>query len=201
MTEPTLCRSYAPKEIALFEATLRLLGSGKDLHELKISQIAAEAGIGKGTVYEYFDSKETLIGRTLLYCLEAEQRKAGELIRQVTCFKDAVFVMFDVVKANLANPMSSFWLLSSGIQAGKKIAPALDQTLCADHMARSLRQVEQMLAFGRAEGLVSDAISDDEGFLALKSAAAAYLTPPLCARLGDEAMRDIAYRLLLKMLA
>ena len=46
------------REIALYEAALRLIARGVSPAAMKVQQIADEAGIGKGTVYEYFASKE-----------------------------------------------------------------------------------------------------------------------------------------------
>ena len=47
------------RETALYEAALRLIAKGVNPAAMKVQQIADEAGIGKGTVYEYFASKET----------------------------------------------------------------------------------------------------------------------------------------------
>lgn len=199
MTE-NLIAKYAPKEIALFEATLRLLAAGDDIHQLKISQIAAEAGIGKGTVYEYFDSKETLIHNAMLYCLKIERQKANEMIKTATTFQQAIFMLFDMMHQNLTNPLSSFWLLFTGIQMGHKKMPVPP---CKEpsHLAQTRAQARCMIELARKEGLVGADVTDDECFVAIKSAAAAYLTPALESELGDEGLRLMAYRLLLKMLA
>ena len=44
------------RETALYEAALRLIAKGVNPAAMKVQQIADEAGIGKGTVYEYFAS-------------------------------------------------------------------------------------------------------------------------------------------------
>ena len=46
------------KELAIYQGVLRLLEQGADIHALKASDIAAAAGLGKGTLYNYFSSKE-----------------------------------------------------------------------------------------------------------------------------------------------
>lgn len=40
------------RETALYEAALRLIAKGVNPAAMKVQQIADEAGIGKGTVYE-----------------------------------------------------------------------------------------------------------------------------------------------------
>lgn len=67
------------KEIAVYEAVLKLLGQGENLSALTVSRIAAAAGIGKGTVYEYFSSKEEIVRGLGDYCVD------DELARIETC--------------------------------------------------------------------------------------------------------------------
>lgn len=60
------------REIALYEAALRLIASGVNPAAMKVQQIADEAGIGKGTVYEYFASKEEILHGMALHCFDTE---------------------------------------------------------------------------------------------------------------------------------
>lgn len=53
-----------PKRKMIMEAGLRIF-SQKGFHKTKIEEIAQEAGIGKGTVYEYFTGKEQLFQEIL----------------------------------------------------------------------------------------------------------------------------------------
>ena len=53
--------SMPEKKAAVFRAVLHLLRQGRPLGDLKVSEIAEAAGIGKGTVYEYFPSREELL--------------------------------------------------------------------------------------------------------------------------------------------
>ena len=70
--------SMPEKKAAVFRAVLHLLRQGRPLGDLKVSEIAEAAGIGKGTVYEYFPSREELL-RDLgaLYQLPALMRVAS----------------------------------------------------------------------------------------------------------------------------
>jgi AcrR family transcriptional regulator len=58
---------YSDKEIAIFNGIVELLDQGRQIHELKISDISAAAGIGKSTAYEYFSSKEELLRKATRY--------------------------------------------------------------------------------------------------------------------------------------
>ena len=62
----------AEKETALYEAVFRLLARGEKMYSVTVQQIAEEAGIGKGTVYEYFTSREEIISKAMAYRLRGE---------------------------------------------------------------------------------------------------------------------------------
>ncbi len=55
----------------------------KGFESVSISQIAQAAGIGKGTVYEYFASKEDLICATLITWVERMEKEAKETLNGV----------------------------------------------------------------------------------------------------------------------
>ena len=51
----------------LYDAVIHLMEEGKNLSSLTVAEITEKAGIGKGTAYEYFRSKEEMIARAILY--------------------------------------------------------------------------------------------------------------------------------------
>ncbi|MCM1134988.1 MAG: TetR/AcrR family transcriptional regulator [Clostridium sp.] len=60
-------KNLAPKAEALYQAVMELFAEGADLNNLTVAEIAKKAGIGKGTVYEYFDNKEEMIAEAIFY--------------------------------------------------------------------------------------------------------------------------------------
>lgn len=60
------------RERAVYDAMLALGQQGSDLSALTVKQIAEAAGMGKGTVYEYFSSKEEILQGLTVYCLDRE---------------------------------------------------------------------------------------------------------------------------------
>lgn len=65
-----LGKEYSPKEIAVFEGLFQMAASGKSFSSIKVQDIATAAGIGKGTVYEYFASKEEILSSAILFALD-----------------------------------------------------------------------------------------------------------------------------------
>ena len=57
------------KKTAILESTLRLIKEN-GFHGTPMSQIAKSAGVAAGTIYHYFDSKDTLIQSLYLYVKE-----------------------------------------------------------------------------------------------------------------------------------
>ena len=60
------------KEIAIYRATLDLLAGGAEWGAVTVQQIAEAADIGKGTVYEYFPSKDAILRAVTVYCVQSE---------------------------------------------------------------------------------------------------------------------------------
>lgn len=77
-----------PKAIAVCEAVLRLMRDKRDITAMTVSEIAREAGIGKGTTYDYFSSKEEIIAKSLIYGYRklidtaVEQMKSCETLKE-----------------------------------------------------------------------------------------------------------------------
>ena len=59
------------KKLRILQATQKLI-TRQGYEHLTISRIAKECGIGKGTVYEYFDSKEALLNQALSHYARLE---------------------------------------------------------------------------------------------------------------------------------
>ena len=57
-------RSDSEKEIAIYEGVRKLIRQDVNLSQVTASEIAQAAGIGKGTLYNYFSTKDEIIART-----------------------------------------------------------------------------------------------------------------------------------------
>jgi AcrR family transcriptional regulator len=75
-------KTFKDKEILIFQVTWELF-SEKGFYDIKISEIAKIAGIGKGTVYSYFTSKEELVQKMIMYTLEKAHKEIIETISKV----------------------------------------------------------------------------------------------------------------------
>ncbi|WZL71809.1 TetR/AcrR family transcriptional regulator [Clostridiaceae bacterium 35-E11] len=80
------------KSTLIIEAAMKIF-CRDGFHKAKVSDIAAEAGIGKGTIYEYFDSKQQLFIKMVQWHIELyHQRlmcaiqKHEDIIEKLQCY-------------------------------------------------------------------------------------------------------------------
>jgi len=66
-SESPLCK--ARKQQMILDAAARAF-AGQDFHKVRTDDIAAAAGVGKGTLFRYFASKEELFVATMVYSVE-----------------------------------------------------------------------------------------------------------------------------------
>ena len=120
---------------------MQLLEEGREPHTIKVSEISERAGIGKGTVYSYFDSKESAIFNTLWYevnqiVIEVEGCMTGNFHQQVSN-------LFDYIKEN--NRLKKCFLQMMKLGIGSEETPKQYNILFCDKQY-SHRFLEQTLA-------------------------------------------------------
>ncbi len=84
-----------PKVLALYRGVLELLDEGEDVNTIKVSDITAKAGIGKGTAYDYFKSREEIIACALLYDVDQKIEEEEEELARHEGFCEKVIYAFD----------------------------------------------------------------------------------------------------------
>ncbi|WP_428023548.1 TetR/AcrR family transcriptional regulator [Arcobacter sp.] len=67
------------------------------MKNITVAQVAKAAGIGKGTVYEYFENKEDIIFEIINMHIEYHHQMFLEKIKNVKTTKEKVFHFFDFV--------------------------------------------------------------------------------------------------------
>ncbi|MPN19056.1 hypothetical protein SDC9_166422 [bioreactor metagenome] len=81
-------RKYAEKELLIFEGFKKIITDNSNIESIKVSDIAKSAGIGKGTIYEYFKSKDEIIARSIIYNFKIDIINTIEAIKEVSTFKE-----------------------------------------------------------------------------------------------------------------
>ncbi|MGL5692785.1 MAG: TetR/AcrR family transcriptional regulator [Peptostreptococcaceae bacterium] len=105
---------YSQKEILIFEGFGKLVDEGFSLNNIKVSDIAKAAGIGKGTIYEYFKTKEEVIAKSICYKMnlgfanivaksdeeETFEEKCKKSFEEIMKFMSSNFHYFQVMITN-----------------------------------------------------------------------------------------------------
>ena len=109
----------SPKVEALYKAVMALLLEGRQIRKMKVSEITEKAGIGKGTAYEYFESKEELLVEALDYfqkiwteSVREELSRCGSFMETVDCLFDLLDKMMKRVKREALVEISNLFFFS-----------------------------------------------------------------------------------------
>lgn len=155
MEKPCPFSNCSPKEEALYKSVLALLDEGYVLIDLKVSDIAKKAGVGKGTTYEYFKSKEELIGKALFYSLHLKIQNLLYEIRKEKGFRNILYAIFNWMDENLNADHFLYQILSiDGV--GYKIPEEVRTVLLNETRLFQIIQ-EKLGEFGKCaaqEGLI-----------------------------------------------
>ena len=147
-----MMRECSEKERKILDAAILLIETrGSSLGSMKVADIAQAAGIGKGTVYEYFSSKVEILQQAICYYIENEVEQAWCEIRNEVDFRSSVLqAMKRMLRAKNCPSIWNPQLLNlldhdSGQQVLEQV-----RDYCMEHMTK---MSQQLLERGVAEGL------------------------------------------------
>lgn len=85
-----------PKVLQMYRAVMELIEEGEDPNLLRVSTITERAGIGKGTAYEYFDSKEEIIIYSIVYQMQTTVSAMEQKLQGKVSFQEKLGCLLDV---------------------------------------------------------------------------------------------------------
>lgn len=84
-----------PKVLRMYRAVMQLIEEGEDPGLLRVSTITECAGIGKGTAYEYFDTKEEIVICAIVYQMQMTVRTLEEKLLKKDSFRERLDCLLD----------------------------------------------------------------------------------------------------------
>ena len=199
-------KQYTDKEISVFKGVMALSKEGKKIYNVTVQDIAKAANVGKGTLYEYFSSKEEILLNTIVYYLSLENEKAQQIANSGMCFRDMVYKLYDLI----LDSFDEGFAVVSQIASGETILdiPRLikqNEEYLDYVMSKRDQLVMQMLTIGEKEGAIRMDFSHEYITMAIManlSCLNSCLHLPKAAEYirQIEQKKDIAYTLLLKSL-
>jgi len=118
MERPTFKRKEREKEArreAILDAAVRLFARLEN-YEPTLDEIAAEAELSKGTIYNYFKDKHYLFAALLLRCHETVQKNLEEIVAENQTLPELIRAVLDSIR-NSPNDKYLFQIFfSAGLQ-------------------------------------------------------------------------------------
>ena len=92
-------RQLPPKVCGIYKAVIQMLEEGTEAGDIRVSAVTERAGIGKGTAYEYFDSKEEIVTCAILYQMRCMFGWLKETLEELDGFREQLdFLLTEVEK-------------------------------------------------------------------------------------------------------
>lgn len=92
-------RKLPPKVCRLYAAVIGMLEEGMDPAALRVSMITERAGIGKGTAYEYFDSKEEIVAGAIVYQIRCMSDWLEGSLGKLGSFREKVLFLMEEIES------------------------------------------------------------------------------------------------------
>ncbi len=96
-------QNVPPKVLLIYKAIEQLIAEEQDLNAIKVSTITALAGIGKGTAYDYFETKDDIIACALLYQIKIIVNELSAVLMQKTTLSEQINYLLDAIEKEDGN--------------------------------------------------------------------------------------------------
>lgn len=155
--------NYSEKEIAIFNGVLKLARSGANITKITSRQIAAAAGMGKATIYDYFSSKEEIVLGALKYSMSMQAAEFAAAMESTLDFARKMNIIYGGIIDRLTDTGSIFHLLLQ-FSGGRDSCP-VNSDICPP-LHRQLMEFVQILygvlQDGFRQGMLKTDVSQPE---------------------------------------
>lgn len=104
-------KQFSEKELAIFHAVISLIEENVDVNSMKVSDITNRAGIGKGTAYEYFSSKEEMVIKAIIWAAGSETDKILEMLSGKNTMEEQILTVMDFIMTEMSDKKCNIQLL------------------------------------------------------------------------------------------
>ena len=161
----------------LYTAVLSLIGEGADVNTVKVADITQRAGIGKGTAYDYFDSKEDIIVCAMLYAVSGMMQRIKEELTGYEGFRTRIEQLFDMIEKKFVE-WDCFMRFVHMMTDSSFFATSLQQRAALDENKEcdAMVLLTELLKDGQERGEVTRELPMDYMVFALMSKLVLFLT-------------------------
>jgi len=156
-------RNLSEKQILIYKAIVDLINEGADVSDMKVGEITARAGIGKGTAYEYFSSKEEMVIEALEYNTMMQVMTVKAMVEKKDAFRDKFMCILNYMDENKDQIRTFLWMVRLQGKEWDISSYTSDGPACREAMDKIGQLVELavwFLAFAEAEGVITEKNKD-----------------------------------------
>ena len=156
----------------IFHGVLKLARQGGQLHAVTVQQIATAAGLGKGTLYEYFSAKEEILAATMLWCVDRELSALEEQLEQAVSYEEQLETVQRFTVCLMRERASSYRMITAALAAPQSMGelPPPAQEALGARKDRLVRMIQRVIDTGRREGQIGQSCSDEYCRYVIKAA-------------------------------
>lgn len=144
---------HEARKADVYEAALQLIAQGVSPAAMKIQQLADAAGIGKGTVYEYFSSKEEILRGLAAYCFARENERIRAMLADCNTLGELEDRTVAYLQDIAANRMGDYKMIAQAL--GKPDDCDALPAHADELKAMTLALLERLRAAGEIDATVS----------------------------------------------
>ena len=151
------------KAVAIYDAIIAMINEGADVNEMKVGDITARAGIGKGTAYEYFQSKDEMVETALFYNVMCQIETAKALVNAAGDFHSKFRALLDYMESNRDQIRPFLWMMrlaGNSFDFLNATNPATDCGEMQQCITYLVGLADWFIAFGDEEGLFQETNHD-----------------------------------------
>ena len=165
------------KKKSILYATIKLLNSGIQSHKLKVSDIALEAGVGKGTVYEYFSSKEDLVKEAIILSVNEGIEDACAEIGRAKGFEGKFYAYMSIMDRENKNVLTVAKSLIAPLGSVNNFEELFENmpTLFNYGFEKISVLAHIFIAEGVKDGIMSENVDTDDFLMAIVGAISSYM--------------------------
>lgn len=160
------------KKTVLYEAALSILEEKHDMSSIKVADIAQKADIGKGTIYEYFDSKEQLLAEAVIHMVKHGVRSLEEIAESTAGFKESYRLILEYMESMMSRNKMFFkyvTLNECNFSMHKAVQSLVEQEF-EKIRGHYVGLFEKVVEKGIREGILKEKPSVMDGYIAYSNA-------------------------------
>ncbi len=159
MVEKNLLINPPEKVLSMYQAVIELVREGADVNSMKVSDITSRAGIGKGTAYEYFSSKEEIITNALAFDVMKKRKELAAIADGTGSFEEKMERILDFVEQKFCESQTFCMLvrIGTGSYEMSETLRAEYERVHADISCGKLEEImDRLICQGVQEGVIKE---------------------------------------------